>query len=353
MGKSATFDIRIWGVDGVLASALSTPIDILVAANLLNTRRRHGGQPLFRWSIESPDGRPIRTASGQTVAVDGPISARRTASAVYIASPFSEDAVRFVKSRSSNIATLIRTLQRAYANGSIVATHCAGTFVLAEAGLLRHRKATTHWARAKDLVALYPDIRLDIREVLTEDGNVICGGAVTAYSNVMLAIVRRLAGEELASDTARYLLIDRNRGAQTAYAKENLAIELPPDDALVTQAKNWISANYWRPFRVADIADTLGVSERTFNRRFKEATAVTPIRFIQAIRVESAKRLLEEGGGSAQEISQRVGYEDLATFRELFKRETGMTLAAYQTKFMKTGDAAGARRFRRHRAEPR
>ena len=350
MGKSAIFDIRFWGVHGVLASALTTPIDILLAANLLNTRRRRGSEPLFRWTIESPDGRPIRTASGQTIEVDGPISARRTASAVYLASPFSEDAVRLVKCRSGSSAMLIRTLQRAHANGSIVATHCAGTFILAEAGLLRHRKATTHWARAKDLVALYPDIRLDIQEILTEDGNVICGGAVTAYSNVILAIVRRLAGEELASDTARYLLIDQNRRAQSAYAKGNLAAEQPPDDALVTQAKSWISANYWRQFRLADIAEALGVSERTFNRRFKEATAVTPIRFIQSVRIESAKRLLEQGGGSAQEISQRVGYEDLATFRGLFKRETGMTLGAYQTKFMKTGGAADSQRVRRYRS---
>lgn len=349
MGKPAIFDIRFWGVQGVLASAVMTPIDILVAANLLNTRRRLGSQPLFSWTIESPDGRPIRTASGQMIPVDGTISARRTASAVYIASPFSEDAVQVAKCRAGPGATLIRALQRAHANGSIIATHCTGTFILAEAGLLRNRKATTHWARAKDLLALYPDVRLDIQEILTEDGNVICGGAVTAYSNVALAIVRRLAGDELASDTARYLLIDQNRGAQTAYAKENLAAEQITDDALVTQAKSWIGANYWRPFRLADIAGALGVSERTFNRRFKQATAVTPIKFIQTVRIESAKRLLEEGGGSAQEISERVGYEDLATFRELFKRETGMTLRVYQSKFSK-GHEAGSQRFRGYRS---
>lgn len=346
MGKSAMFEILLWGFPGVLASALTTPIDILVAANLLNARRRRGSQPLFSWSIESPGGRPIRTASGQMIAVDAHISARRTASAVYVASPFSEDPVHLAKCRSGDDATLIRALQRAHANGSIVATHCTGTFILAEAGLLRHRVATTHWAKAKELATRYPDVRLNIQEILTEDGNVICGGAVTAYSNVILAIVSRLAGEELASDTARYLLIDRYRGAQTAYAKEGLGDVQQQGDAFVVQAKNWINANYWRSFRLIDVAEALGVSERTFNRRFKDTTSVTPIKFIQRVRIESAKRLLEEGGGSAQEVSQRVGYEDLATFRELFKRETGMTLTAYQMKFSRTESGASRQRRR-------
>lgn len=333
MGVSAVFDIRLWGYAGVLASALTTPADILVAANVLNDRRRRGGLPLFRWSVESPDGQPIKTASGQTMPVDARISTRRSASAVYLASPFSQDPAQFARRRTPELQTLMRSLKSAHANGSIIATHCTGTFVLAEAGLLKRRAATTHWARAKEFASLYPDVRLDATQILIEDHGIICGGAVTAYSNVMLAIVRRLAGDELASDVARYLLIDQNRGAQTAYIKEDLASGDQQSDPLVVRAKSWIVANYWRPFKVADIAEALGVSERTFNRRFKDGTGIAPIKFIQSVRIESAKRLLEEGAATAQEISERVGYEDLATFRELFKRETGTTLKSYQTKF--------------------
>jgi transcriptional regulator GlxA family with amidase domain len=333
MGKLAMFNIRLWGSDGVLASAITTPIDILVAANLLNGRRRGGNRALFSWSIESPDGQPIRTASGQIIAVDGAVSMRKSAAAVYVASPFLGVSSGSSNNETGNEAALIRALQRAHTGGLLIATHCTGAFILAKAGLLRNRVATTHWARAKEFAAAYPDVRLDIQNVVTEDGGVICGGAVTSFSNVILEIIGRLAGEHLASDTARYLLIDRKRGAQTAYAKEGLSVEQPPDDSFVVQAKNWLTANYWRAFKLADVAKALGVSERTFNRKFKVATGVTPIKFIQSIRVESAKRLLEEGEGSAQEVSERVGYEDLATFRELFKRETGMTLRAYQVKF--------------------
>lgn len=335
MGVSAIFDIRLWGYAGVLASALTTPADILVAANLLNGRRRRGGPSLFRWTVESPDGQPIETASGQTIPVDGRMSTRRSASAVYLASPFSQDPAEFTRRPTPDLLTVMRALKTAHGNGSIIATHCTGTFVLAQAGLLRRRVATTHWARAKEFASLYPDVRLDAAQIVIEDHGIICGGAVTAYSNVMLAIVRRLAGDELAADVARYLLIDQNRGAQTAYVKEGLASVGQPSDPLVVRAKSWIHANYWRPFKLVDVADALGVSERTFNRRFKDGTGVAPIKFIQSVRVESAKRLLEEGTASAQEISERVGYEDLATFRELFKRETGTTLKAYQTKFSK------------------
>ena len=323
------FDIRIWSTEGALASAITTPIDILVAANLLNARRQIGSKPVFSWSIESVDGAPIRTASRQIMAVDGKISARGSCAAVYVASPFLET----WPGRPGDRATLVDALQRAHRNGALVATHCTGAFLFAEAGLLRHRRATTHWARARELALAFPDIRLSIRDVVTEDGGVICGGTVTSYSNVMLTIIARLAGEELAADVARYLLIDRNRGPQTAYAKKELEQAARSNDAFVLQASNWIKANYWRPFKLADLALSLGVSERTFNRRFTLATGMSPIKFIQAIRIESAKRLLEEGQNSAQDVSTRVGYEDLATFRELFKRETGMTLKAYQSQF--------------------
>jgi transcriptional regulator GlxA family with amidase domain len=333
MGKLAMFDIRLWGSDGVLASAIMMPIDILVTANLLNKRRRNSNQSLFAWSVESPNGRPIRTASGQIIAVHGNISSRRATSAIYVASPFLAVATGYLKAENNSESLLIRALQRAHANGTMIATHCTGTFILAEAGLLRNRLATTHWARAREFTASYPDVRLDINQVVTVDGGLICGGAVTSFSNVILEIVERLAGKELAADVARYLLIDRNRGGQTAYARDEFLVEQPLSDTFVVQAKNWLAANYWRAFKLASVAKALGVSERTLNRRFKATLGVTPIKFIQSVRVESAKRLLEEGQGSAQEVSERVGYEDLATFRELFKRETGMTLKAYQTKF--------------------
>ncbi|EIM26266.1 GlxA family transcriptional regulator [Microvirga lotononidis] len=325
--------IRIWVYDGVLASGVSGPIDVFAAANRIAAKspvnRRQPFQPI-RWRVESLNGKPVHSASGQTVAVDGRIDARGRADAILVTAPFVADMEEFV-SRREQLHALSSALRRQHAAGAVVASYCTGSYLLAEAGLLDGRIATTHWDRATDFARRYPRVELRANEVMTEQDRVLCTGAVTSFLNLALRLVEMIGDANLATTTAKALLIDTNRVSQASYA--TLLDEHGHSDRLVARAQIRMEATLQHGFRLSELAAYLAVSERTLNRRFKQAVGDTPLEYLQSLRIEVAKRLLEAGHASLEGVSQRIGYGDLSTFRELFKRKTGLTPREYQRRF--------------------
>lgn len=321
--------IRIWAYDGILASGVSGPADIFTAAN-----RVAGATPPIRWRIESPDGRPVRAASGQTIEVDGRIDGRASADAILLTAPFVARMEEFVSQRAL-VQELAAALRRRRQAGALIATYCTGSYVLAEAGLLDGRIATTHWAKATDFARRYPKVTLRADQVLTEQDGILCGGAVTSFLDVALRLVERFAGGEPAAATARMLLIDTNRVSQAPYA--TLLAGHDHTDRLVAQAQRRMEAKVQQRFRLSDLAAQLAVSERTLSRRFKRAVGIAPLEYLQTLRVEIAKRLLENGTVPFDAVSLRVGYEDASTFRQLFKRHTGVSPREYQRRFARPG----------------
>lgn len=325
--------IRIWVHDGVLASGISAPIDVFTAANSLAARRpADGGKPFqpIAWRIESLDGRPVRAASGQEIAVDGRIDARRPADAILVTAPFIADMDAFF-ARREQVRALSSALRQRHEGGSVMATYCTGSYLLAEAGLLDGRIATTHWAKAVDFARRYPRVELRATEILTEQDGILCGGAVTSFGNLALRLVERFTDAQLAALTAKMLLIDTNRVSQASYA--TLIGDHGHTDRLVARAQRRMEATLQQGFRLSDLAAHLAVSERTLNRRFKQAVGEAPLEYLQSLRVEVAKRLLEAGSISLDEVTRRVGYGDVGTFRQLFKRKTGLSPRDYQRRF--------------------
>ncbi|WP_226816633.1 DJ-1/PfpI family protein [Burkholderia cepacia] len=165
--------IRIWAVDHALASGIAAPTDIFTAANHLAPSLRNGRpQAPFRWRIESIDGKPVRTASGQAAAVDGTIDGHGTADAIWLTAPFVADLERLL-ARPASLAPLFDALRRQHARGTLIATYCTGAFLLAEAGLLDGRVATTHWSKASSFRVRYPDVALRASDVLTEQDGIL------------------------------------------------------------------------------------------------------------------------------------------------------------------------------------
>jgi transcriptional regulator GlxA family with amidase domain len=327
--------IRIWVYDGVLASGVTGPIDVFNAANTALADRhgdQHGTTPLFEWRVESLDGKPVRTASGQILNVDGPINARTAADAVIVAGPFVSDIAAFLE-HADTLQPLLVGLRRQYERGALLASFCSGSFVLAEAGLLDGKAATTHWALAKIFRKRYPRVELRPTEIMTEQSRILCTGAVTTYLNLALQLVKKLAGAGLAAATAKMLLIDTNRISQASYATLTIQDQEEHSDPLVTRAQRWMEKHLADQFRLAQLARHLAVSERTINRRFKRAVGAPPLHYLQALRIEMAKGLLETKGLSVDAVSERVGYGDLSTFRRLFKKQTGLSPRDYQLRF--------------------
>lgn len=157
-------------------------------------------------------------------------------------------------------------------------------------------------------------------EILTEQNGVLCSGAVTSFLNLALRLVEMFAGAQLAATTAKTLLIDIGRISQASYA--TLLNEHEHTDRIVARAQRRMEATLQQGFRLSELADYLAVSERTLNRRFKQAVGYAPLAYLQTLRVEVAKHLLESGRISLEAVSRRVGYGDVSTFRQLFKRKT-------------------------------
>jgi len=222
-------------------------------------------------------------------------------------------------------------VRRMYDRGADVASICTGAFVLAEAGLLEGRRATTHWI-AQDLFrARYPGTRIIPEQIVVDNGRVCTSGGATSFLTLTVYLVEKYCGGDTARHVAKVFLIDVNKGPQTAYAvfstqKNHADGEILEAQAMLEQPDAWTLS-------VAELAGRVAMSRRNFIRRFKSATGNTPIEYIQRMRVEAAKHALESGNEPVDAIAGRIGYEDAGSFRGIFKRLTGVSPTEYRKRY--------------------
>lgn len=206
--------------------------------------------------------------------------------------------------------------------GGVVASSCASSFLVAESGVLDGRRATTSWFLAPLFAQRYPAVQLDADAVVVEDGPVITGGAAMAQMDVMLRLIARFAGEDVARLCARYLLADERR-SQAGYVTMGA---FTTADASLVRAEAWIRDNLARgEVTVDEIAGICGLHPKTFSRRLRGATGLAPSRFVQRVRLEVATDLLRDTQLSVEAIAAQVGYADASTLRRIVRRELGLT----------------------------
>lgn len=224
-------------------------------------------------------------------------------------------------------------LRGQYAAGAIVASVCTGSLLLADAGLLDRRDATTHWAARAIFSTCYPAVQLRPERVLVPAGpehRLITSGGSAAWAELALYLIARLCGrEEAIRITKVFLLGDRSDG-QLPFAA--MARPRQHDDAVIADCQGWIAAHYAAPHPVRQMCARSGLTVRTFKRRFRRATGYSPIDYVQSLRIEEAKYLLETTDAATDQIGAEVGYEDPASFRKVFKRLTGVTPARYRQR---------------------
>lgn len=225
-------------------------------------------------------------------------------------------------------------LRERYETGAIVCSVCTGSILLAEAGLLDGREATTHWA-ARDLFkTYYPRVLLAPQRILTTAGDaarIVTSGGASSWEDLALHLIARFCGGEEAIRIAKIFLFGERSEGQMVFAGANRARR--HNDAVIARAQAWIADNYMLESPVAAMVARSGLAERTFNRRFRAETGHSPIDYIQTLRIEEAKQLLETSGLGIERISSEVGYTDPTYFRRLFRRRTGVTPARYRQRF--------------------
>jgi transcriptional regulator GlxA family with amidase domain len=222
-------------------------------------------------------------------------------------------------------------LRDQYQVGADVMSACTGAFALAEAGLLDGRAATTHWAFQTLLAERHPRIRLAPQAVIVDQGRIVTAGGATSFVNLALFLVERLLGQDVAWAASRMFLVDPNKSPQGAYAM--FSTQKTHGDDPILRAQAIVEGDVALAPPVEELARRVALSQRTFVRRFRSATGNTPRDYIQRVRVEAAKRALERGANSVAEVAARVGYGDVAAFRKLFVRSTGLTPAEYRSRY--------------------
>lgn len=227
---------------------------------------------------------------------------------------------------------LISWIQAMYQKGSYVCSVCIGAYILAGAGLLTGKKATTHWAVESRLRSEFPEVDLHIDKIIIEDENIITSGGVSTYVDLCLYIIRKFISIDAAYKCANYLVVDSGRTSQKPY--KDLTIVASHNDIEINRLVGWISTNYTKKFSIKMMARKISLGERTFLRRFKKATGELPNTFIQKVRVQKAKEFLVNTNDSFESITEMVGYTNTASFRRLFKEMTGLNPGEYRHSFM-------------------
>lgn len=210
----------------------------------------------------------------------------------------------------------------------LLAAFCSGAYLVAAAGRLDGRQATTHWLLAKGLARRYPRVSVDPTRNLTHDGGVICSGGSLAAIDGCLYAVQQLAGREVARQLSRLLVTDLQRGPQSRF--------MPPagtrqhNDGEVRALQAHMADRLAEPLSLPQLAQTVHMTVRTLQRRFAAATGVTPMAYLQTLRMQASQDLLATERLSVAEVAEQVGYQDRVAFGRLFKKTTGMTPAAYR-----------------------
>jgi transcriptional regulator GlxA family with amidase domain len=227
-----------------------------------------------------------------------------------------------------------RWLRETHDKGAVLASACSGAVLLGEAGLLANCDATIHWGYVKSLTNNYPGVKVNLKQslVLTgESRRILMAGGGTSWQDLALYIIARHVGLKEAIEVAKvYMLSWHDLGQQPFAALQSFR---QSDDAIIQKCQLWIADNYRQASPVTAMTSVSGLPERTFVRRFKNATGLSPLDYVHAMRLEEAKQMLETGDATIETIAGEVGYEDNGFFGRLFRKKVGMTPAQYRLRF--------------------
>jgi transcriptional regulator GlxA family with amidase domain len=226
---------------------------------------------------------------------------------------------------------VIPWLNQQFKTGTALASFCTGAFLLGASGLLKDKAATTHVDACGAFSAAFPEVKLVPYQVVTSDNGIYTSGGSTSSFHLMLHLITKYCGKEVAIRTAKIFAIDMDRQHQAYFATFSPATN--HQDELVAKAQRNIEAGYRDAATIEEMIKDLPSSRRNMVRRFKQATGCTPIEYLQKMRIEGAKKLLEQTRQQMTEVMFNSGYNDQKAFRKIFRKNVGMTPTEYREKF--------------------
>ena len=284
------------------------------------------GVPASEVRVCSSEDGPLRTDTGFSITPDHGLEALRWADTIIVPSPPKPFPAAPVPPE------VCAALQRAYRRGARIASLCSGAFVLAAAGLLDGRRATTHWMYCDLFASMFPEIELDPSVLYVGEGQIFTAAGTAAGIDLCLHLVRLDHGAEVANTVARRMVIPPHRdGGQAQFTLAPVPPESSDDDLRAALA--WAASHLDHDLSVESLSRRAAMSPRTFARRFKAATGTTPLQWVLHQRVGRAQHLLEVTDVTIEDIAQRCGFGTSATLRQHFHRVVGTSPAAYRHAF--------------------
>jgi transcriptional regulator GlxA family with amidase domain len=283
-------------------------------------------------NLVSATNRPTVTLAGGVRLLCDEVLTSVTASDLVIVPALDPDVIEHIELNGD----VVPWLRRIHEGGADVASACTGAFLLAEAGLLDGKAATTHWAFQAAFAGKYPSVRLEPQAIVVDQGGVITSGGATSFLSLALHLVERLLGAEIARAASKMFLVDVNKAPQGAYAI--FGPQKTHNDEDILRAQGIIEHQLARSLSVDDLARQVSMSRRNFVRRFTAATGNAPREYLQRARIEAAKRALESTRRPITTVAVDVGYEDVVAFRRMFARLTGLTPSDYRARYGRSDD---------------
>ena len=305
---------------GVQTSAVGGLTDLFVIANRLSAERSAPGCRTLRithWEF--------RRSTAQIECVYDTHEGEHQALMALILPP----SLDFDPDRDSD-ANHAQWIRQQHSRGTVVCSICAGAFLLGGTGLLNGRSATTHWIHAASLAERFPEVRVNSDKLIIDDGDIITAGGVMAWIDLGLRLIQRWMGPAIMMATARFFLVDASGREQRFYAA--FAPRLHHGDETVLGIQHWLQVHYATTPTVTALAARARLGERTFLRRFTHATGLTPVEYLQHLRIEKAREALELSSNAISEIAWMVGYQDEGAFRKIFRRITGLAPGDYRRR---------------------
>ena len=328
MAQQSYYQVTIIGFEKALATAITGVMDLFRMAGV-TWARIHDQQPEPRFSVTlaTEDGGPCHCVNGVSLLAGSRWDSAPEADLVIIPT-IGGDIAETLNANQG----LLPLLQRWHQEGRDLASNCTGAFLLGESGLLAGREATTHWGYSSLFRQRYPKVALRPHRLITADDTLFCAGGGMAWFDLGLFLVERYCGVDTARALARAFVMDMGRDSQAAYGSIH-ARRYHQDEAIIA-VQDWLDDHLAEMIRMDALASHFHMTPRTFKRRFHNATGDTPLRYLQQLRVERAKKLLEQPHRRLAEITRAVGYEDTSAFSRLFHNRTGMTPGAYRSRFL-------------------
>lgn len=331
--------IYVLGFDQALASAITGVIDLFALAGVTwNRIQQQNTAMAFKVQLASHQGKNIQCINNLQLGAHCSFDDLTKKLVDETLTNYQESNILIVptiggpiQQTLDNNPKLIHLLNKAQQAGWTIAGNCTGNFLLAEAGILDGKSATTHWGFATEFQQRYPQINLQADQLITRDDNIFCAGGGIAWFDLGLHIIERSVDFETAMQTAKAFVIDYRRDSQLSYSL--MRISKPHQDDMVKSIQAKIDQDWTLPLSIEVLAAEHNVSQRTLIRRFNSALGMPPNTYLQSVRIEHARKMLEESDFNIETIMNKIGYEDSSSFRRLFKKKTGVTPTEYRNRF--------------------